>query len=223
MLNKAVEWGMLEGNPFKKGQKLMFKENNHRLRFLSEAEIKALLAVCPPHLRPIVETALLTGMRKEELLSLKWEQINHGLINLIKTKSVNPRLIPISGRLVEIFQQLRHQNQLKSPYVFCDGEGRRFNSVKRSFATACHKAGIEKFRFHDLRHTFASHLLMRGASLKTVQELLGHSDIKMTMRYAHLSPGHLQDSVNLLKTWLPILPENRWETLSKKAKGLATK
>jgi hypothetical protein len=59
MLKKAVEWGMLEGNPFKKGQKLMFKENNHRLRFLSEAEIEALIAICPPHLRPIVETALL--------------------------------------------------------------------------------------------------------------------------------------------------------------------
>jgi site-specific recombinase XerD len=82
--------------------------------------------------------------------------------------------------------------------VFCDGEGRRFNSVKRSFATACRKAEIDNFRFHDLRHTFASHLIMRGVGLKTVQELLGHSDIKMTMRYAHLSLGHLQESVNLL-------------------------
>jgi integrase len=198
MLNKAVEWGMLEISPFRKGKRLMFKENNHILRFLSEAEIEALLAACPKHLRPIVETALLTGMRKEELLSLKWEQINHGLIHLFKTKGGNPRHIPISGRLVEIFQQLRHQNQLRSLYVFCDGKGLRFNTVRRSFATACLKAGISHFRFHDLRHTFASHLIMRGANLKTVQELLGHSDIKMTMRYAHLSPGHLQESVNLL-------------------------
>lgn len=198
MLNKAVEWGMLEISPFKRGKRLMFKENNHSLRFLSEAEIEALLAACPPHLRPIVETALLTGMRKEELLSLKWEQINHGLIHLSKTKSGNPRHLPISGRLVEILQQLRQQNHLKSSYAFCDAQGRRFNSVKRSFATACRKAGITNFRFHDLRHTFASHLIMRGAGLKTVQELLGHSDIKMTMRYAHLSPGHLQESVNLL-------------------------
>lgn len=193
MLNKAVEWGMLEISPFKRGKRLMFKENNHILRFLSEAEIEALLPVCPAHLRPIVETALLTGMRKEELLSLKWEQINHGLIHLSKTKSGNPRHLPISGRLVEIFQQLRQQNHLKSPYVFCDAQGRRFNTVKRSFATACRKAGITDFRFHDLRHTFASHLIMRGAGLKPVQELLGHSDIMMTMRYAHLSSGHLKE------------------------------
>jgi len=200
MLNKAVEWGMLEISPFKRGGRLMFKENNLSLRFLSEAEIEALLDACPPHLKVIVETALLTGMRKEELLSLKWEQIGHGLIHLIKTKSGNPRHIPISGRLVEIFQKLRHKNQLKSPYVFCDAQGRRFNSVKTSFRTACRKAGVDNFRFHDLRHTFASHLIMRGAGLKPVQELLGHSDIKMTMRYAHLSPGHLQESINLLNT-----------------------
>lgn len=198
MLNKAVEWEMSETSPFAKGSRLMFKENNHRLRFLNEAEIEALLKACTPHLKPIVETALLTGMRREELLSLKWEQIRNGFIYLTETKSGKARPIPINDRLAEVFREVRRGNQLKSPYVFCDSQGRRFYQIRRSFTTACKKAGIEGFRFHDLRHTFASQLVMRGASLKAVQELLGHADLKMTMRYAHLSQGHLKDSVNLL-------------------------
>jgi integrase len=151
-----------------------------------------------PHLRPIVETALLSGMRREEMLSLKWEQIRNGFIYLTETKSGKARQIPINERLEEVFKVVRRGNQLKSPYVFCDSQGRRFLEVKRSFASACRKAGIEAFRFHDLRHTFASQLVMRGASLKPVQKLLGHASMAMTMRYAHLSQEHLKDSVNLL-------------------------
>jgi integrase len=204
MLNKAVEWGMLEVNPYNKGSRLMLKENNHRLRFLSEQEIEALLKACTelrthaPHLKPVVETALLTGMRREELLSLKWEQIRNGFIYLTETKSGKARQIPINDRLAEVFRGLRRNNQLKSPYVFCDSNGRRFHEVKRSFTSACRRAGIEAFRFHDLRHTFASQLVMKGVSLKAVQELLGHADIKMTMRYSHLSQAHLKDAVAVL-------------------------
>jgi integrase len=198
MLNKAVEWGMLENNPSNKGSRLMLKENNHRLRFLSGAEIDALLKACSPHLKPIIETALLTGMRRGELLSLKWEQIRNGFIYLTETKSGKGRQIPVNKRMEEVLREVRRGNQLKSPFVFCDIQGRRFYQVRRSFITACRKAGIEAFRFHDLRHTFASQLVMRGASLKAVQELLGHADLKMTMRYAHLSQEHLKDSVNLL-------------------------
>ncbi|MBM4302503.1 MAG: site-specific integrase [Deltaproteobacteria bacterium] len=204
MLNKAVEWDMLESNPFNKGSRLMLKENNHRLRFLNESEIESLLKACDdlktytPHLRPIMETALLTGMRREELLSLKWEQIRNGFIYLTETKSGKARQIPINDRLTEVLKKMRQGNQLKSEFVFCDSQGRRFLDVKRSFASACRKAGIEAFRFHDLRHTFASQLVMRGAGLKAVQELLGHASLAMTMRYAHLSHEHLKDSVNLL-------------------------
>jgi integrase len=204
MLSKAVEWGMLEVSPFKKGKRLMFRENNHRLRFLSEAEIEALLQACDdlkansPHLRPIVETALLTGMRRGEVLSLKWEQIRNGFIYLQETKANKARQIPINDRLAEVFREVRRGNHLKSPYVFCDFRGNRFQAVKRSFATVCKRAGLENVRFHDLRHTFASHLVMKGASLKAVQELLGHADIKMTMRYSHLSQAHLKESVSLL-------------------------
>jgi len=198
MLGKGVEWGMLETSPFKKGKRLMFKENNHRLRFLSEPEIEALLKACIPHLRPIIETALLTGMRRGELLSLKWEQFRNGFIYLTETKSGKARQMPINVRLAEVLKEVRRKNHLKSEYVFCDSQGRRFYEVKRSFTSACRRAGIEEFRFHDLRHTFASRLVVKGASLKAVQELLGHSSLTMTMRYAHLSQEHLRDSVNLL-------------------------
>ena len=198
MLGKAVEWGLLEASPFKKGKRLMFKENNQRLRFLTEEEIEALLKACSPHLRPIVEVALLTGMRRGELLGLKWEQIRNGFIYLAETKSGKPRQIPVSERLAQVLKELRQKNQLKSPYVFCDSQGRRFYEVKHSFASACRRAGLEDFRFHDLRHTFASQLVMRGVSLKAVQELLGHADIKMTLRYSHLSQAHLKEAVAVL-------------------------
>jgi len=198
MLNKAVEWGLLEASPFKKGNRLMLKENNHRLRFLTEVEIDALLKACSPHLKSIVETALHTGMRRGELLSLKWEQMRNGFIYLKETKSAKARQIPINDRAAQAFRELRHKNQLKSPYVFCDSQGRRFHEVKHSFTSACRRAGLEDFRFHDLRHTFASHLVMKGIGLKAVQELLGHADLTMTMRYAHLSQGHLPAAVSAL-------------------------
>jgi site-specific recombinase XerD len=92
----------------------------------------------------------------------------------------------------------RRRHQFKSPYVFCNKEGKRFNDVRDSFKPACRKVGIVDFRFHDLRHTFASHLVMRGVGLRAVQDLLGHYDMKLIMRYAHLAPGHLRDSVNFL-------------------------
>lgn len=198
ILNKAVEWQLLSVGPFGKGASLLFKENNHRLRFLSEEEVEALLKASSPHLRPIVETALHTGMRSGELLTLKWEQVHNGFIYLKDTKGNKSRQISVNDRLSRVFLELRQRHHLKSFYVFCGSDGKNFGSVKKSFATACTKAGIEDFRFHDLRHTFASPLVMLGVSLKVVQELLGHPDIKLTMRYAHLAPGHLKEAVNSL-------------------------
>ena len=101
-------------------------------------------------------------------------------------------------RLEQVLKEVRRRHQLKSPNVFCNKDGKRFNDVRDSFKSACRKAGIFDFRFHDLRHTFASHMVMRGVGLRAIQELLGHCDLKLTMRYAHLAPGHLRDSVNVL-------------------------
>jgi len=198
MLNKAVEWGMLEVSPFRKGSRLSFRENNQRHRYLMEADIEKLLNSCSAHLLPIVEIALHTGMRKGEILGLKWDQVRDGFIYLWETKSGKSRQIPLDGRAVQVLKELQIRNKWKSPFVFLGPDGERLKDVKKGFAGACRRAGIEDFRFHDLRHTFASHLVMKGANLKAVQRLLGHSDSKMTDRYSHLSPDHLRESVNLL-------------------------
>ncbi len=88
----------------------------------------------------------------------------------------------------------------KSPYVFCAKDGTAYRDVRVGFRAALKRAKIENFRFHDLRHTFASRLLMRGVDLKTVQELLGHKDMRMTLRYAHLSADHKRAAVERLSS-----------------------
>jgi integrase len=200
MFAKAVEWEMVEEPVLKKVRRVkLLPENNRRLRFLSKEECKALINSCNSHLKPIVVTALNTGMRKEEILSLEWEKhvdLNHGFILLDVTKNGERREIPINQTLRDTLQKLvRHIN---SPYVFTDGEGNRFKDVKKSFKSAVRKAGIKDFRLHDCRHNFASHLVMAGVDLTTVKELLGHKTLAMTLRYAHLAPSHKVKAVDLL-------------------------
>ena len=203
MLAKAVSWGFLERSPFSRGESLHLKENNQRLRFLNEEEAERLVAKCSDHLRPIVLCALNTGMRKGEILALKWEDVRNGFIYVRKSKTDEARQIPINDTLAEMLKGLRVKNQLQSPYVFCIKSGGKLTnigSVQRSFERARKKADIDDFRFHDLRHTFASWLVMRGASLKVVQELLGHKSLTMTLRYSHLAEAHKVEAVNLLCT-----------------------
>ncbi|MBU2498452.1 MAG: site-specific integrase, partial [Proteobacteria bacterium] len=212
---KAVEWDMMEQNPFERGNCLLLKENNKRLRYLTEEEIPRLLDSCKGHIRDIIECALNTGMRRGEILSLKWSQIRNGFIYLQKTKTNIARQIPINDDLHGLFERIKiRQAQPKENVVGMDGKpvdnrpckseyvfnynGRPVSEVKRSFKKALDDAGIEDFRFHDLRHTFASHMIMRGASIKEVQEILGHRSLTMTMRYAHLSQEHKKKAVNLL-------------------------
>ena len=196
IFNKAVEWEMMERSPFEKARGLFLKENNKRLRFLSSLEADSLLSRCEGVLYWIVRTALYAGMRKGELLSLKWADIRNGFIYLTKTKTDYAREIPLNETLKEIFSSIpRH---ISSEYVFCRSDGKPFTYISRSFNTALKRAGISGFHFHDLRHTFASWLVMQGASIKEVQELLGHRDIEMTMRYAHLSEDHKRKAMELL-------------------------
>ncbi|MBF0564028.1 MAG: site-specific integrase [Nitrospirae bacterium] len=199
MFTKAVQWEMVEDFAFKKVRQVkLLQENNRRLRYLPQEECQALLNNCDSHLYPIVVTALNTGCRKAEILSLKWENVDlkHGFILLDTTKNGERREIPINTTLKSVLQSVKRR--LDVPYVFFDHAGKSYNDVRRSFNTACRKAGIKDFHFHDLRHTFASHLVMAGVDITSVKELLGHKTLTMTLRYAHLAPSHKVRAVDLL-------------------------
>lgn len=209
MCNKAVEWGYGTKSPVT-GVKLL-KEPPGRIRYLDTAEIDELLKAvdslkrgCSQYLRPIVVLALNTGFRKNEILQLKWEDIDlkEKKITLKHTKNNEIRTVPVNDTLYrELVKLTRHP---ESEYVFCDKNGIPYGEVKKSFGNALSVAKIKDFRFHDLRHTFASHLVMRGCDLRTVQQLMGHKDIRMTMRYSHLSRAHLQEAVSKLDSlWTP--------------------
>jgi len=196
MFNKAIVWGKAEHNPCKAVK--LFKENNQRLRFLEREEIDRLLANCSEHLRPIVIVALHTGMRKSEILGLKWQDIDikRNIIHLLDTKNGEKREVPMNEVVQKtIIGVLKHP---ESQYIFCNDDGKPYGDIKKSFFTAVKKAGIIDFHFHDLRHTFASQLVMSGVDLNTVRELLGHKSLEMTLRYSHLSPDHKKRAVDIL-------------------------
>tara|TARA_B100001971_G_C18153587_1_gene517244 strand:+ start:51 stop:1190 length:1140 start_codon:yes stop_codon:yes gene_type:complete len=199
MVNKGTQWGMASDGALKQVRNVkLLPEDNRRLRFLSVEECQTLIDCCAPHLKPIVTVALHTGMRKSEILGLRWEQIDltHGFILLETSKNGERREIPIDNTLREMFEEMPHS--IESIYVFTDRDGNPYKEVKHSFRTALRKAGIHDFRLHDCRHTFASHLVMAGVDLVSVKELLGHKSLAMTMRYSHLSHGHKRRAVNIL-------------------------
>ncbi len=199
-IHKACQWEMCHEETLKRVRQVKFlPENNKRLRYLSKDECRTLLSHCKGYLRPVVVMALNTGMRKEEILSLKWDNVDmtHGSIRLDVTKNGERREVPINDALrVTLKGMVR---RIDVPYVFYDAStGRRFMDIKKPFGTAMKKAGIVDFHFHDLRHTFASHLVMAGQDITTVSKLLGHKSLTMTLRYSHLAPDHLSKAVNVL-------------------------
>jgi len=196
MFNKAVAWGKLQVNPMKDVRSL--KEPKGRLRFLEQEEIIKLLASCSKKMKPIVILALFTGMRRGEILGLKWPDIDfkRNIITLLDTKNGEKREVPMNGHVKTALIHIK-----RNPYtqnVFCDNNGAVYQDIRKSFSTALRKSGINNFRFHDLRHTFASQLVMTGANLNTVRELMGHKDITMTLRYSHLAPSYKQEAVDVL-------------------------
>lgn len=146
------------------------------------------------HLKPLVILAINTGLRRGELFALTWENVDLTRAMLTvkgaTAKSGNTRHIPLNAEAIAVLTTWRKGNATAQGLVFPGMEGNQLTGIKTAFNRVLRKAGITQFRFHDLRHHFASRLVMAGVDLNTVRELLGHSDIKMTLRYAHLAPEH---------------------------------
>lgn len=205
-LTKAVAWKMVRKDirqDLKDVQKE--KEPPGRLRYLEdEAEAQKIIQHCHGSFKALVITTLYTGMRRGEVLSLTWDQVDlrQGVIRLTHTKNGEARDLPINETVRSVLTGLR--TRIDVPWVFHDEEGEKFPDTRKRFEWACKQAQMTDFHFHDLRHTFASWLVMRGTPIATVSELLGHKSLSMTMRYAHLSPAHKAEAVRSLDKNLTI-------------------
>lgn len=155
------------------------------------------------HLTPIVLLTLNTGLRRGEVFNLRWADINFQTKTLTVrgegAKSGETRHIPLNLEALEALKQWKRQSG-DSDQVFPGRLRERLDNIKTSWRELISKAKIQNFRFHDVRHSFASKLVMRGVPLNTIRELLGHSDLSTTLRYAHLAPDHKAEAVALLSS-----------------------
>jgi integrase len=204
MLNLAVKWELLEKNPAASQEK--FKEPPQRERYLSKDELPRFLSALDEEEDGLsvaaIRLLLFTGCRRGEVMSLKWNEVrlDEDCFLLLDTKNGRSRVVHLNARAKEVVEEL-HENRGKevrtaaSEYVFASRQGTKKGhlfDLRNPFDNACQRAGVENFRIHDLRHTFASMAVRGGASLFDVQKLLGHQNIEMTQRYAHLSDDGLK-------------------------------
>ena len=198
MFNLAIDWSLTDKNPIVK-VKLFSEKDTMKERILTEEEVR-LMAESPEYLKPILIVALNSGMRRGEVLNLKWKQIDISkkLIRVENTKSGKNRVIPVNEYLYQVLLKAKCENG-KSRFVFPNPETELpYTEVKKSFKSACERAGIDDLRFHDLRHTFATRLLESGVDLITVRDLLGHFSVRVTQRYTHSSQEQKKVAVELL-------------------------
>jgi integrase len=218
--NWSIAHQLAVSNPVRRVK--LFHEDNSRLRYLTRQEYDRLIEAVrqlgaranrpSPYLEEKIILAAHTGLRRGSLFNLCWEQIDlaNSVMRIPRTKSGRPLSVPLNATAKATLEKLFNQRERENPYVFPHKLGKHagapVHDIKNGFHAALELAGIEDFTWHDLRHTFAFWLMMRGASLRSVAELLGHQSMKMTMRYAHLSPAFLSAEVSLLDPPAPEPP-----------------
>lgn len=196
VFSKAIEWEKYHRhNPVSKVKQ--FREDNARLRFLSDDEIARLYEHCDGELAALIKFAVNTGMRRGEIMGLEWNDVDiqKGLIYIKESKAGKGRIVPMNETVKNLLLCL--PRKMGSNRIFQSNHNEQFKNRLKT-------ANIQDVTFHTLRHTTASHLVMQGVDILTVSRILGHSDIKMTMRYAHLSQDFLSGAVRTLDTkWTP--------------------
>jgi len=198
VFNRAIRQGRLTDNPVAAVR--LYQEHNARSRCLGPEEEGRLLTALPNRLRPLVTLALHTGMRRGELRALCWADVDLavGTIHVCRDKAGEGRWVTLNSVAREALEEAKRQQDSPSAYVFSSPRGRFLHNLERDWRPALRAAEIRDFRFHDLRHTFASRLALAGVDLYTVQRAGGWKTYPMVQRYAHLSPDHIRAAVERL-------------------------
>ncbi len=222
-INKAFNLIVAENptflNPCKHVKRL--KEDNQKTRYLTLEEEKAFFNELPEYLKPLVICALQTGLRRANVLNLKWKSIDFDMkfLEILKQENKGHKKIqiPISDKLMATFEQIFYERFI-IPIIFMQGgvnltcivndtyvfinpaTNEPFTDIHRGFDGAIKRAGLGRFTFHDLRHTVATRLVMKGVDLKTIQELLAHSQITTTQRYMHATPECKRAAIDILNS-----------------------
>jgi integrase len=157
------------------------------------------------HLKPIVLLSLSTGIRRDAMFSLEWRDVDFAdrtiMVRAASSKNDRQYYVPLNDMAFEAISGWRAQSSRVSPgsLVFPSPQtGKKMDNCNTAWRHLLKRAGIQNFRWHDMRHDFASQLVMEGVDLNTVRELMGHSDMKMTLRYAHLVPENKLQAVKAL-------------------------
>ena len=193
----AVDNNYLLKNPWQNIKK--FPVKNYSVRYLKPDEEERLFKVLPEYLKGIVIVALNTGLRKSNILELRWEQINFdfNFIEVLENKGNKHLLIPLNEKLIQFFSN--KPDVERKGYIFINPEtGLPYKDIKKAWSTALEKANIENFRFHDLRHTFATRLIEKNIDIVVAKELMGHADISTIMIYVHSDADRKKNAINVI-------------------------
>lgn len=201
IFNIGIKNELIKTTPMKAVK--MMKEDNHKIRYLTADEEARLFKELPEHLKPIVICALQTGLRKSNILQLRWELVDleFRFIEILAQQNKGHKIIkiPISDKLLETLESLPRNSE----YVFANPDtGKPYRDISEGFKNACERAKIENFRFHDLRHTVATRLVEKGIDLRVVQEIMAHSTIVTTQRYMHPTPKRKLEAISVLNSYV---------------------